>query len=233
MRTDTRRSFMLWAMAAAGAGELPACGHRGPPPPPKPALTRILVLPATSPDRFYTYNNWVGGLLWSSIANRVKTNLFDEKMEAQRKTLGPKMTTALVEALRAAGYDADIIAVPARYKDADYVDVTQLPTRDPVFYLQFGETGMDSGRLSSYYLPRLNVGATLTAPASGDTLFTTSLYYGADAGSNKDWGIEAEPQFRFPDFDALMNRTPEVVESFEVGMQAMARRIVQQLKRDY
>ena len=98
-----------------------------------------------------------------------------------RKAMGPKMTSALIDALREQGYEAEVIAVPSGYKDADYVDVTRLPTRDPVLYVQFGETGMDSGRLSSYYLPRVNIGATLSAPDSGDTLFSTSLYYGADS----------------------------------------------------
>ena len=227
----SRRSVVL-SFAAIAALALAGCGHRTPPPP-KPVLTRIQVLPVTSPDRLYTYNNWVAGLLWASIANRVKTNLFDEKMEAERKAMGPKMTAALVEALREQGYEAEVIAVPSGYKDADYVDVTRLPTRDPVLYAQFGETGMDSGRLSSYYLPRVNIGATLSAPASGDALFSTSLYYGADASGNAAWSIEAEPRFRFPNFDALMERTPEVIESYDTGMRLMARRVAQQLKKDY
>ncbi len=216
--------------AAVAATALGACAHRSATPPPLPPLTRIRVLPVTAPDRFYTYNNMVAGFIGASIANRIKSNLFTEKMEAERRALGPKMTAALIDALKNKGYSAEAMPLPAGAATADDIDVAKLPPGDPVLYAQFGEAGMDSARFSSVYLPRLNLGASLTRPGSADELFSTSLYYGADARGEADWSLPAAPRFQFPDFEALMDRTPEVVASFDDGIRRMAERVAQQLK---
>ena len=95
---------MATRLDALAVAALTGCASK--PAPPRPPLTRIMVLPVAPPDRFWAYNNMVGGVIATSIANRVKSNLFSEKMEGERKLMGRKLTAALIEQLRAEGYDA-------------------------------------------------------------------------------------------------------------------------------
>jgi hypothetical protein len=92
---------------------------------------------------------------------------------------------------------------------------------------------MDSARFSSFYLPRLSIGATLSSVPAGDTLASSYPRYGADAKANAEGSIEAEARFRFPDFDALMNRTSDVIDSFDAGIQKLAQHVVRDIRNQY
>jgi hypothetical protein len=70
-------------------------------------VVRVLVVPVASIDKMHTENKGMPlGVLWQSIADRIKSSDFNERMETARKDMGPKLTTALIRQLTAQGYEA-------------------------------------------------------------------------------------------------------------------------------
>ena len=198
---------------------------------PKPVVKKILVLAVMPPDRFWTYNNWVLGFaaIPSAVANRIKSNIFEEKMVAEREAMGPKLTAALVEQLRKQGYEAEVLDWPGR-KDPDTIDIGKLPGTDPVLHVYFGDTGMDSARLSRYYQPRVNISVDLVGRGELGSLYGESIYYGADARGEASWSVPAPERYRFPDFASLVDRPADVVASLDAGIQGLAQRVARNIK---
>jgi len=198
---------------------------------PKPVVKKILVLAVMPPDRFWTYNNWVLGFaaIPSAVANRIKSNIFEEKMVAEREAMGPKLTAALVEQLRKQGYEAEVLDWPGR-KDPYTIDIGKLPGTDPVLHVYFGDTGMDSARLSRYYQPRVNISVDLVGRGELGSLYGESIYYGADARGEASWSVPAPERYRFPDFASLVDRPADVVASLDAGIQGLAQRVARNIK---
>ncbi|MEJ8848764.1 hypothetical protein [Variovorax rhizosphaerae] len=232
--SSTRRKFVLSAAAAAlGAVALTGCSRSSMPEAPRPVVKKILVLPVLPPDRFWTYNNWVLGFaaIPSAVANRIKSNIFDENMVAERKAMGPKLTTALVEQLRREGYDAEVLEWPGRNPADPYsIDIDKLPGTDPVLHVYFGDTGMDSARLSRYYQPRVNISVDLVGRGKVGSLYGETIYYGADSRGEASWSVPAPERFRFADFASLVDRPAEVIASLDAGIQGLAQRVARNIK---
>ncbi|MEJ8853969.1 hypothetical protein WKW79_05285 [Variovorax robiniae] len=228
--SSTRRFVLSAAAAALGAVALTGCSRSSMPEAPRPVVRKILVMPVLPPDRFWTYNNWVLGFaaIPSAVANRIKSNIFEEKMVAERQAMGPKLTAALVEHLRREGYDADVLGYQP--KDPYTLDIDKLPGTDPVLHVYFGDTGMDSARLSSFYQPRVNISANLVGRGDVGSLYEESIYYGADARGEASWSVPAPERFRFPDFASLVDRPAEVVASLDAGIQGLAQRVARNIK---
>jgi hypothetical protein len=73
-------------------------------------VTRIMVIPVAPIAKMYTENKSIPlGVLWQSLADRIKSSDFDKRMEAVRKDMGPKLTAALVRELTAQGYDVQAL----------------------------------------------------------------------------------------------------------------------------
>ncbi|WP_218508980.1 hypothetical protein [Variovorax sp. dw_308] len=228
--SSTRRKFVLSAAAAAlGGVALTGCSRSSMPEAPRPVVKKILVLPVLPPDRFWTYNNLIRGVIASAIANRIKSNIFDEKMASERNAMGPKLTAALVEQLRRQGYDAEVLDWPDR-KDPYAVDIDKLPGTAPVLHVYFGEAGMDSAKFSRYYQPRVNISVDLVGRGTVGSLYGESIYYGADARGEASWSVPAPERFRFPDFESLVDRPAEVVASIDAGIQGLAQQVARNIK---
>lgn len=234
-----RRDFVLAGLGTAlGAVGLAGCAGKPQAKGPKPVVTRIQVLPVTPPERFYTYNNLItpdiGSMLASNITNRAKSNVFSEKMEAERKALGPKLTAALIEELNRAGYQAEPLEWAGRDPAApEEIDYEKVPATAPILHAYFSDIGMDSSRLSSYYVPRLNVSVNLVGRGADTDLYSETIYYGADSRGVASWSVPAAERFRFPDYASLLDKTDEVVASYDAGVQAIAKKMAQNLKALY
>lgn len=225
---------MTTALAVLAAAGLAGCARSRLPAAPKPALTRIRVLPVTPPERFYTYNNIFLGGPATTIANNIKSGYFNAQMEAERQTMGNKLTTALVQQLRLAGYQPQLLVWPGRDPaDPNDIDYGKLPESDPVLHVYFEDAGMDSSRLSSSYVPRVNISASLIGRSGGATLYGESIYYGADTRGDKSWSVPAPERFKFPDYAAVLERTQEIVASYDHGIDALAQRVARKLKEQY
>lgn len=170
----------------------------------------------------------------SSIANRVKSAEFSRQMEKSKSEMGPQFTRMLVEELQARGFAVHVLEGIARNPtDPEDIDYATLPTRDAVLHVYFSDVSMESSRLSSSYLPRVNVDVVFLPrgdrPDDGTSL---SYRYGADASDDgKSWSIPSDPKYRFPDFGALVSRAADVSESWQKAMRETARRIARDLPR--
>lgn len=230
------RSLRALALVTA-AVVLVGCASR--PVTPAPAFKAIAVIPVASPESIYTQNRMLAAplvpvLIAGSIANRIKTNEFNERMTVARVALGPKFTEILIEELRAQGFSAYALDRFARDPAApDSINYETLPTDDAVLHVWFSDLSMDSPRTSTDYLPRVNVDASFY-PKRDAFDHQTYFYfrYGTDAsGSNKPWSIPSDLKYRYPNFESLMSRADEVAESWHVAAREMARRIASGLPR--
>jgi hypothetical protein len=219
------RNLLLAFIVALGA--LAGCARVPVAPAPQVALTRILVIPVMPIDRLYTQNLGIPvGVLWQSIADRVKSNDFTERMDSARNGMGPRMTAALVKQLNAQGYEAQVMeAVERPPSSPDDIDYQRLPGTDPVLHVYFTDVGMHSSRFSLNYIPRVNVTAHLVRPKADDYVYSETVYYGADSRGDASWSIPADERHKWPSFDALIQQPQVVAESYEAAVDALAKKI--------
>jgi hypothetical protein len=238
---ETRRTIdrmMAMTLVAAGLG---ACSKSTLPPPPKPALTRIQVLPVLPPANVRTRNS---SLLYSSFgalgalanyaSDQANSEEFQAKIEAERQQMGAKLTTALVKQLRREGYQAEVLQGVVRNPESpEEVDYKGLPGKEPVLHVYYLQADMHSSTLSTYYVPRINITASLVGRGSEDALWAESIYYGADSKGNASWSIPSPDRFQFADFQSLIKQSPQVLASYDHGIEALARRVARNLRKQY
>ncbi|MDL9998620.1 hypothetical protein QTI24_08420 [Variovorax sp. J22P240] len=233
MRAKSRAIALLLTVSIAAA--LAGCASG--PAEPKPEIRRFTLIPVASPLHVSTANKTlalplVPALIVSSIDNRWKSARFDEKLASVRKAMGEKMTAALLKELAAQGFEVTLLEnVHRPADDPDAIDYKRLPTREPVLHVTFDEVGMYAGRLSIDYQPKVNVSAQLWArPGDKAWLVSETFFFGADSSGDDDWSAPADPKYRYPDFDTLMSKSDEVAESYDVAIQALAKRVASQLR---
>lgn len=200
-----------------------------------PRLTRILVIPVTPIAKLHTENKGIPiGVLWQSIADRIKSSNFNDRMEAMRKDMGSKLTAALVKQLRTQGYEAEVIeGIRRPASSPDNIDYTGLPVTDPVLHIYFNEVGMYSSRFSMDYVPRVNLSAYLIRPQDADTLYGETIYYGADSRGSASWSVPADARHRWASFDELVGKPQEVAQSYEDAVDALAARIAKNIREQF
>lgn len=227
------------ACLTASAALLVGCANG--PKTPVPRYTQIEVIPITSPTDVYTQNRLVPlpvlpVLVASSIANRMKSNEFVTRMRGAIDGLGPELTAMVVEELQAQGMRAEPFDRFTRSSKApDDIDYLKLPTQHAVLHIWFSDVSMDSPRTSSYYLPRVNIDLAFYPKLDPSYAHAQYLryHYGTDAGEDKGHGrdIQSHDKYRFADFDALLNRSDDVQESWRAGLREIARRIARDIHK--
>jgi len=220
------------AVACAGVLALAACGSGPGTPPPLPVIARIMVIPVAPINKLHTENKGIPlGVLWQSIADRVKGSEFNERMESVRKDMGPKMTAALVKQLNAQGYRAEALEGVIRpAASPDNLDYGKLPTPEPVLHVYFNEVGMYSARFSTDYVPRVNLSAYLMDSKDGDTVYSETIYYGADASGDTSGSVPADARDRWPNFGELVAHPQDVARSYDDAVTALATRIARNIR---
>lgn len=195
-------------------------------------VTRIKVIPVAPIAKMHTENKGIPlGVLWQSLADRIKSSDFDKRMEATRKDMGPKLTAALVRELNAQGYDAQALEGVVRPADSpDRIDYSRLPTTDPVLHIYLNEVGMYSARFSMDYVPRVNLSAYLLRPSNEDEIYNETIYYGADASGNTSSSIPADARHHWSSFNELYDRPQEVVQSYDAAIDALATKIAANIR---
>jgi hypothetical protein len=195
-------------------------------------VTRIMVIPVAPIAKMYTENKSIPlGVLWQSLADRIKSSDFDKRMEAVRKDMGHKLTAALVRELTAQGYDVQALEGVVRPADSpDSIDYSRLPTNDPVLHIYLNEVGMYSARFSLDYVPRVNLSAFLLHPSSGDEIYGEDIRYGADADGSTSGSIPADPRHHWSSFNELYDRPQQVAQSYDVAVDALAAKIAANIR---
>ena len=191
-----------------------------------------MVLPVAPVKKLYTENKGVPlGVLWQGIANRNKSTALTDSMEATRNTMASALTNALLKELNGSGFDAQLLeGVQRPPASPDDIDYPKLPTVLPVLHVYFEEVGMYSSRFSLDYIPRVNVTAYLVRPRNEESLFSETIYYGADAGNKASRSIPSDPQYKWPSFDALIQQPKEVSDAYGAAVAAIASKIAVNLR---
>lgn len=194
-----------------------------------------MVLPVMPIAKLHTDNKGIPiGVLWQSIADRIKSSDFNERMEAVRKDMGPKMTAALVRQLSAQGYDAQVLeGVPRPASSPESIDYSKLPATDHVLHMYFNEVGMHSARFSMDYVPRVNLSAYLIGPEEQGTIYDETIYYGADSSGNASWSVPANPTHHWSSFGELVAKPQEVARSYDEAIEALAAKIAQNIRQQF
>jgi hypothetical protein len=170
------------------------------------------------------------GVLWQSIADRIKSSDFNERMETARKDMGPKLTTALIRQLTAQGYEAQTADGTAGRPRGINVDESKLPPTDAVLRISLNEVGMYSARFSKDYVPRVNLSAYLVRGQTEDSLYSETLYYGADASGEASWSVPSHPDHHWSSFNELFDRPQEVAQSYDYAVDALAAKIARNIR---
>jgi hypothetical protein len=223
---------VLLASAFTGLLALAGCGSRPAIAPELPTITRVMVIPVAPIKKLHTENKGIPlGVLWQSIADRVKGSEFNERMESVRKDMGPKMTAALVAQLNAQGYQAQALEGVSRpAASPDNIDYGLLPTSEPVLHVYFNEVGMSSARFSTDYVPRVNLSAYLMTAKDGDTVYSETIYYGADASGDSSGSVPANAGDRWGSFGELVAQPQSVARSYDDAVTALATRIARNIR---
>jgi len=224
MRINFLASFVAFSLLVGCAGSPVS-------PVPQAPVTRVVVVPVTPIDKLHTENKGIPlGVLWQSIADRIKSSDFNERMEAARKDMGPNLTAALVRQLIAQGYEAQVADGTAGLPVGSSVDESRLPSTDAVLRIYLNEVGMSSARFSKDYVPRVNLSAYLVRGQTEDSLYSETLYYGADSSGEASWSVPANPDHRWSSFSEMVERPQQVAESYDYAVNALAKRIAQNIR---
>ena len=195
-------------------------------------VTRVMVVPVAPIDKMHTENKGIPlGVLWQSLADRIKSSDFNERMETTRKGMGPKLTAALVRQLAVQGYEAQVVEGASERSVQSAIDESKLPPTDAVLRVYLNEVGMYSARFSRDYVPRVNLSAYLVRGTTEDGLYSETLYYGADATSDKaSWSVPANPDHHWSSFNELFEHPQEVAQSYDHAVNELATRIAQNIR---
>jgi len=195
-------------------------------------LTRVMVVPLAPIDKLHTENKGIPlGVPWQSAADCIKSSDFNERMETTRKDMGPKLTEALVQQLALRGYEAQAILGAPGSSAESAIDESKLPSTDAVLRVYLNEVGMSSARFSRDYVPRVDLSAYLVRGETEESLYSETLYYGADAtGSKASWSVPANPDHRWSSFNELVEHSQDVAQSYDHAVKALATRIAQNIR---
>jgi len=205
----------------------------------KPVVTRIALIPASDPLTLTLQNqNGVVQTLFPIAAlgfhldSKAKAKLFNERMASRRRSLAPRLTATVVDALRAAGYPVEVLDNLVRpADDPDDIDYAHIKTdAEAIVQLRINEIGMFSSKLSPDYLPRVNVDGKLYIRSRDDSVYDETLYYGVDAKAGKPWAIVSDPRYVYPNFEDVMSRADELSVVFENATIALSNLLATQLQ---
>jgi len=147
--------------------------------------------------------------------------------------LGEEMTQALLDALKEAQIETQLMDNPARLPDDPlYLDYPKLQTdADLILTGVFDSVGFYSGRLSTKFLPRVNITISLVKRHNEEAVYSQSVYYGADARKPAEDQIPSDPKYAFASYDAAMAQPDELVQSLRDGIRQIAQLVVSQLDK--
>jgi hypothetical protein len=211
------------------------------PTPAGPAIKKIAIIPITNPRQFEVDKRGgplaflPGGGVWRELETSGKSSAFTRKMRNLGFTnIGETLTVKLKESLEKYGYEIVLLSTKKVRIDIEHPDDIaneKIETdADAILNVWVEVVGAFSLFSSTVYRPQLNVGVKLMGVGpTGEKFYGDSIVYGAHAGKNDDNEIVSDKKYAYQNYDALMERAPEVIESLQIGIDALAARIAANL----
>lgn len=92
------------------------------------------------------------------------------------------------------------------------------------------DMGLASNRFSTKFVPRLNVSFDLIDMRTEESVYSQSIYYGADANKNAEDQITADPRYSYDSFESAIERKKELIEGYRDGARKMANLVGMQIR---
>ena len=194
---------------------------------PKPVKS-ISLLPVLMPDKLFLHHMGGSGSPYVAYnAAQIKSNvLFLATYEDFRKSMGVKMTEAVMRELAAEGFKVQVIAAPETIRDSDgVIHYKNLLAHDAVMDMNYFEVGMHTNQVIRHYKPIVNTYAGVVRPSSQKNLIEEKYYYGGYKNNDEYWNVSLDPKCILVDFDDLIQRSSLVRECYDEGIQKMAKRL--------
>lgn len=234
----SRRLVVAWMGLQAGAALAAAAEvvER----PSLPTVATMAMAPILGPETL-TFENRGGvldllalpGLAASKGIAHSRAVELSNLLRSRNVRLGEEMTQALVDALKEAGVDTLLLTDPARVADdPTALDYPRLSTDAPlVLSGTFDEVGFYSGRLTTRFVPRVNVTVNLVKRLNEQSVYSQSVYYGADARKPAEDQIPSDPRYSFDSYQDAIARPGDLVDALRDGIQRIAKLVAGQLAR--
>lgn len=145
---------------------------------------------------------------------------------------GQEMVAALSDALDKTGFQVTLVTkVPYLPDDPAAVDYAAIETdADAILSAYYMGAGIYSAQFSTSYRPRLNLYAELVGVSDQSSLYSQSVYYGADARKSAEDQIPSDPKYAYGSFAEVMEKPDELVESYRIGIRDIAALIAKQIR---
>ncbi len=197
-------------------------------------VKKIAIIPIKNPRHFEVDKRGgplsllPGGKIWRELETSGKSSAFTRRMrELGFTNIGEELTARVSEHLEKRGYQTTVLS-GARIRidpdDPGDIEYEKIATdADAILNVWIQEVGAFSVLSSLVYRPQLNLGVTLIGVGpDGEEFYDETIVYGAHAGSPDQDEIPSDKKFEYKDYDALMARAPEAVESLQIGVAALA-----------
>lgn len=126
---------------------------------------------------------------------------------------------SLNDDIRYVANDPDTIDYKATQSDATYI-----------LNVLISDMGVCSNRLSSRFIPRLNVYFNLVEKKTAKPVYTQSIYYGADAQQDGEDQITVGPKYAFDTPEDVFAMKAELIDAWRDGIAKIARLAASQIQ---
>jgi hypothetical protein len=204
---------------------------------PKPVIRTVALIPATLPQQYSIQSTTAIQFLIpiaaaaAAIDSKAKAKTFADKLRSPDFQIDQELTGAVVESLKAKGYEVTLLQNIQRSADSpDYFDYPKLShSADATVHVYFSDVGLESPRGKTEFFQRVNVTGMVYVPQNKTYPYESSIFYGIDAKEGKEWAILADPKHVYPSFDFVLSNLDTVRANFKVGVKLVAERLADQI----
>lgn len=160
-----------------------------------------------------------------------KQQQFEAKYAPSKTEVAQLVTDALLAAATKRGFNAVVLNdIERNSEDAEDFDYTKIKTTaDAVVHVRIRDMGVYNKAMDNDYMPQLDLSVMVAVHRTGDELINENFHYGANASREAFWAVEADYKYRFADFEDVMKQTDLLKESWHVGADQLADRVMKQL----
>lgn len=243
MSAITKRTGYLVAILLTLSG-LSGCVHnpsqQSEPIAKRPVVKKIALVAVMEPARL-TVENRGGALNFLAfpgyvVKKNMESNRADDLtvgLRGESLNLGGETSAALQEELQRMGYEVALITKVRRQPDDPTdIDFQSIKTdANAILTAHYTDAGLFSGHSSTNYVPRLRLDVRLVMPDGEDDLYSQAIEYGAHAKKRTEDEIPSDPKYAYGTFAEAMEKQPEIVEGFRIGIHQLAALVAQQIRQ--
>jgi hypothetical protein len=204
---------------------------------PKPVIKSIAIVAASNPQKVILENtNVLSGFSFGNAAahrndTQMKESTLNSSLNISDAKLGDVLTTKVVDNLRSAGFQVELVTNIERPRDyPDNIDIrTVSHSADAVMQLSLTYAGIYSGATSTTFNPQLAGYALLYPKGSKRALFNNEVAFGTAMSEGKPTEIKADAKFAYQGISSVYGNAVELRGFYVMGTDLVAKRLSEQL----